>query len=479
MKTLALIDGKPCEVGAGELLADVLRLHAIHADMPCAGKGLCRSCTVLVNGEQRLACQTRVREGDNIITGASDFADIAVGTQQGGSPKRPMYARFGLSIDIGTTTLCAALFDDNNGMQSVARKNPQTAYGADVISRIERAMDGEGDALARCIREAIAEMAEELAQSRGICAKAIDAVVITGNTAMLTLLTGQDASPLSRAPFCAKRLFGEFISPDALGLALAPGAKVYLARCISAFVGGDITTATLASGILGKAETALLVDVGTNGELALWHGGELLCCSTAAGPAFEGAGISRGMYGVPGAIDRVWAENGGARYSTIGACAARGICGSGIADALAVMLALGIIDETGAFDQGESFALGGVEITQADVRKIQLAKGSVRAGIETLLQSAGVEKGGARLYIAGGFGSRLNLESAAAIGLIPDELKARAVILGNAAHTGASMLLRDSLLIDATEAFAKAARTVALDANPLFTENYMQYMMFE
>ena len=473
------------EVNIGDKLPDALREHGVHIDLPCAGRGTCKGCWVYINGERRLACQT-VLDGDIRLelTKPGEMTAIATGKDAEPSPGAdPFYSRCGVSVDIGTTTVCANLLDESGKIiGAVTRKNPQTRFGADVISRIEKSMAGGDGELAACIREALSEMIAQLCADASLPLDSVDGLVVTGNTVMLYLLAGQDPTALSRAPFIADRLFGETLSATELGLAIAPSARVYLPRCISAFVGGDITTAIMASGMCNLPGNVLLVDIGTNGEIALWRGGELVCCSTAAGPAFEGAGITHGVYGVPGAIDRVWTQNGVARHSTINNLPAVGICGSGIVDALAVMLELGVIDETGAFEIGSNiFELEGrVGVTAADVRQVQLAKGSVRAGLETLISSVGVEKSQIdTLYIAGGFGSYLDMNSAAAIGLIPRELLERVHVIGNAAHTGATMLLRDKALITASERLATRARTVALDANPVFSESFMQFMLFE
>lgn len=466
----------------GALLSDVLSIGGVHIDQPCGGKGTCKRCGVLVNSESRLACRTKVESDMRVELGASNnFSRILAGTAGEFVSENPLYTRFGMSVDIGTTTICASLFSHDGGSASVTRKNPQTASGADVISRIEKAVGGYSVELAKSVRNAISEMSSELASKKGIAPNEIDAAVITGNTAMLYLLAEHSPEPLSHAPFEADRLFGEFVDSDIFAHEISQNAKVYLPRCISAFVGGDITTAILASGMCESGETSLLVDIGTNGELALWHSGKLACCSTAAGPAFEGAGISQGTYGINGAIDRVWIDGGKVCCSTIGGSPAVGICGSGIVDAVSVMLKLGVIDETGAFDDGDRFELqNGIGVTAQDIRKIQLAKGSVRAGLETLLEISDVSKDKVKkLYIAGGFGNYVNLENAAAIGLIPPELVGSAVAVGNAAHTGASMLLQDKSLISKSERLASLANTIALDANPVFTENYMTYMMFE
>ena len=479
-----VIDGtaRTLDAEKGELLPAVLGRNGLSTDMPCGGKGLCKNCPVFIDGKACLVCQTRVETDMQIELGSGRaIQKIIAGDVVSAPPVNPMFTQYGVAADIGTTTICATLLDRDGGSVTVTRKNPQTAFGADVISRIEHALSGGANALALCVRKALSEMIVELCQMRGIGAKLVDTVVITGNTVMLYLLTEQDPASLSRAPFAADHLFGEFIDAAAFAFPISPNACIYLPQCISAFVGGDITCAILASGMCVPRKTTLLVDIGTNGEIALWHGNRLTCCSTAVGPAFEGAGISHGMYGANGAIDHIWQENGVIRYSTIGGNPVRGICGSGMIDAIALMLEQGIIDETGAFsDFSDWFALeNGIGITGADVRQIQLAKAAVRAGIETLLESEGVKQSEVeRLYIAGGFGNLTNLKNAAKIGLFPVEMTDRVAVIGNAAHIGAAMLLCDNSLVNTLTLLLEQAHTISLDSNPVFTNHYVEYMMF-
>lgn len=248
---------------------------------------------------------------------------------------------------------------------------------------------------------------------------------------------------------------------------------------MNAFVGADISCALLASGMITRAETALLCDIGTNGEIALWHRGQLLVASTAAGPAFEGAGISCGVTSVPGAIDRVWIEGGAIKTHTIAEAPAVGVCGSGLIDAVCALLALGLVDETGA-TQEETLPLAeGVSLLPRDIRAVQLCKGAIAAGVDTLLAVAGVNYSDiARLYIAGGFGAHLNMGSAAGIGLIPQALADRVSVIGNASLSGAAQLL---LSVDAREEvgrIAKKAQHITLSGNPTFNRLYMEHMMF-
>ena len=298
---------------------------------------------------------------------------------------------------------------------------------------------------------------------------------------MLYLLTHRDVDCLSHAPFIADELFGRWADPEELTLAAAPAARVYLPRCMSAFVGADITCALVASQICAKPDSTLLADIGTNGELALWHDGRLLCCSTAAGPVFEGATISQGMHASKGAIDRVAWRDGQVCCHTIGDAPAVGICGSGIIDAAAVLCEQEIIDETGAFaDEEDAYSLTQeVALTQKDVRMLQLAKSAICAGMLTLLEVESIDVAELpRLFIAGGFGSFLNLHSAARMGLYPSELESHASAIGNAALVGAAMLLLRGEYLTQSVALAEMSETIDLSSNPIFMDNYVECMSF-
>jgi uncharacterized 2Fe-2S/4Fe-4S cluster protein (DUF4445 family) len=305
-------------------------------------------------------------------------------------------------------------------------------------------------------------------------------VVITGNTVMLHLLTETNVEPLTHAPFAAERLFGETLTACDLGLtALPPAAPVYLPPCIAAFIGADTVTATLASDLREIPETALLCDIGTNGEMVLWHENTLYACSTAAGPAFEGAGISMGMSGRVGAIDRVWVTDGEIQAHVIGEADPVGLCGSGLVDAVAALLDTELLDETGYLEDDPAAILAPVEIIQEDIRAVQLAKSAIHAGMRTLIDTAGLDcEEVATLYIAGGFGSYLDVKNAGKIGLLPEELTDRVTVLGNAALTGAAMLLLCEEFRPVCEKQAQETRIVELATNPVFVSEYMERMMF-
>jgi len=499
-----ILDGgvRRFSVAEGTLVTDVLRGAGLDADMPCGGHGRCGKCRVWACGRLsppdpaelevlpevalrngiRLACRCRVL-GDTQIRPAYQEAVSQICTAGGeaGSAQNPLFTVLGAAVDVGTTTLAARLYDQDGLLAEAAAPNPQRTYGADVISRIGRALEGDGPAMAACVRRAVSGLLEQMCRSAGRRTEELDGLVITGNTAMLHLLTGTDPAPLAAAPFQARELFGTTVSAGTLAIPCSPDTPVYLPRCISAFVGGDITTAILSSGICTHPESSLLMDIGTNGEIALWHKGKLLCCSTAAGPAFEGAGLSQGMQGAPGAIDHVTAADGTLTVHTIGDRPAVGICGSGAIDVVAGLLSVGALDETGYFAGGaDDWALTEqVRFTQQDVRQLQLAKAAIRAGVETLLHHSGLcQERLAQAAVAGGFGSYVDLGSAVAIGLLPAGLVGRCRVLGNAALSGAAMLLHRRALTDEALRLTQCAEILDLAADAFFMEQYVEYMLF-
>lgn len=454
---------------------------------PCGGRGACGKCAVLLEGAisapndaekrcgTRLSCQTMIH-GDAavILPDALPMEQIEAGSGAVLSPVSPMPGAFGAAVDIGTTTLALRLYDLHSGtcLALSTMLNPQTAVAADVIGRMDAAMKGRLADLQTSIVSALQALLSSACGQAGVLPEDTASLVITGNTTMLYLLTGRDPVRLSRAPFEADCFFGE----DEPLL----GKCCYLPDCLHAFVGADTACALLASGMLEKQETALLCDIGTNGEIALWHKGRLYIASTAAGPAFEGAGISCGCGSIPGAIDRVTTEQGALLIRTIGGKKPLGLCGSGLVDAVAALLELEIIDETGAMEEESCRIADGVLLTQRDVRALQLAKAAIAAGMDSLLHAAQCPADEvAAVYLAGGFGSHLDLASAARIGLIAPALANRVRVIGNAALDGAAMLLMDTSLREKTAALRQQAQHVRLDGNPFFSQRYVDAMMFD
>ena len=495
-----IINGISVETACGTLLSELLApTHTV--EMPCGGRKSCGKCKVTARGKLsplseaekkhlstteiesgiRLACCTTV-EGDCEITTAAASGN-AINTA-GDLPEMefsPAFTKYGAVIDIGTTTLAARLYGTSGKMLAdTSELSPQRGFGADVISRIEAALGGSEKELARVTREAINGMIEIMAKKAGIVTSDIDGVVITGNTVMLHFLTETSTEPLSHAPFKAERLFGETLSAKELSLtALLPETEIYLPPCAEAFVGADITTAILYSEITKNTSPAILVDIGTNGEMALVKNGEMLLCSTAAGPAFEGAGLSMGMGAKDGAIHKVTVEDGEITASVLGGTAPIGICGSGVVDAVAALLETEILDETGCLDDDEAVISAPVVLTQGDIRMIQLAKSAIHAGLRTLMKYAELECDDiSTLYVAGGFGSYLDIENAGKIGLIPEELVSKVKVLGNAALAGASMVLLNRDLRETCKSMLSNSSVIALSSNPIFTEEYMERMFF-
>lgn len=471
---------------SGQRLDEVLIAHDLAVPRPCGGRGVCGKCAAELSGQvsapnaaerragRRLSCQALLM-GDALAVLPDDggMEQIALFSDAAARAVKPTAGRLGAAVDIGTTTLACKLYDLRDGtcLSEAGRRNPQTAVAADVMGRVGHAMDGGLDTLRRQAGEAVEGMLRESCARAGVSFEALDALVVTGNTTMLYLLTGRDPRALSHAPFLADHLFDEETELF--------GRRTYLPPCMHAFVGADISCAVLAAGQCDGDGISLLTDIGTNGEIALWKDGVLRVASTAAGPAFEGAGISCGCGSVRGAIDRVWLEGKEVRAHTIGEASAVGVCGSGLIDAIAAFLRRGDIEETGATEEERLALRDGVALMPKDIRAVQLAKAAIAAGMETLMRSAQTapEEIGT-LYIAGGFGSHLNVDSAATIGLIPDALAGSVRILGNAALAGAARLLLDTDAIARIRAICARATFVNLGGDPLFNELYVDHMFF-
>ncbi len=565
------VNGKQYQAAAGSVLSELLAgLPGFR--LPCAGQGRCGKCRVFARGGfspadeterrflsgreldmgVRLACRARILGACRVAFASSQGEEVLTEGMQGkreaqAFARAPLFRNLGAAVDVGTTTLAVSLFDRNGCVTRAGAVNPQVSYGADVISRMERSLAGEGAALAQAVRKGISRLLADSARWCGRRAQDIDALVVTGNTAMLYLLLQKDPRSLSRAPFLADWLGGETVPGERI-FPDCPQAAVYFPHCISAFIGADILTALLATrlmdtagqggatcqgnvtgqggatcqgnvtgqgsatcqgnvtgqggaicqvGTTGQGSAAedacpcgpktdaaafaprMLADIGTNGEVALWTGERLLCCSTSAGPAFEGVGLSMGMDARPGAVSRVWIEGDTMAAETIGQAEPAGICGSGAVDATACLLRNGSLDKTGYLERGQATVAGDVRMDQSDIRKIQLAKAAIRAGMETLLHQAGISAGDlGELLVAGGFGSRLDLENAMAIGLLPRVEGRRVTVCGNAALAGAELLLQDRRLQGEESKILAAADTVELATDPFFQEHFIAEMAF-
>lgn len=465
-------------------LSSLLRSANMADHHPCGGHGKCGKCAVVLTGSvsppttaeaqagTRLSCQAVITGDAQVFLPAVSASMQIVGGSSGTRlPASPMPGRYGAAVDIGTTTLAMQVFDLSTGrcVGASTMMNPQASFASDVIGRMEASMNGYHIDLQRQTEDSIHTLLSSACQE--VPPDAVCSMVITGNTTMLYLLTGRNPESLSRAPFHADELFGTDYPFHQI--------QAYLPDCLHAFVGADTTCAMLACGMLDHSASALLCDIGTNGELALWHKGRLYIASTAAGPAFEGAGIQCGCSSLPGAIDSAALKDDEIVCHTIGDHKAIGICGSGLLDIIAALLDAEMLDESGYLED-QVVLRDGICITQQDVRAVQLAKAAIAAGIACLLDAADCSAGEISAFcLAGGFGSRMNPASAVRIGLIPAAFQEIIRPVGNAALDGAAMLLMDTSLRTRTAAMRRIAQHVRLDGSPAFSQAYVDAMTFE
>ncbi len=389
---------------------------------------------------------------------------------------------FGCAVDIGTTTMASYLVDLSTGelVATASMLNPQRNYGGDVITRANYTMERpEGlQTLARLVRGGISDLIGEMRARANVGAEEIRHIALVGNTIMMHLAAELPVKYIATLPFVPVYAATRHVEAKKLGLSFE-NAVVTLGPCVAGYVGADTVAAVVACGLDAPGEAALMIDIGTNGEIALRVGEKMWCCSAAAGPAFEGAHIRCGSGAIDGAIDRVKIEDGRPVVTTIGGKRAASICGSGIVDAVAEMLRAEIIDETGRMD-GDFPLADGVFICQKDVREVQLAKAAIAAGIGVLADAAGIEIGDIqKLYLAGGFGNFIDRKSACSIGLLPMELLKRIEPVGNAAGTGARMMIADQTALARAEGVRRRMTYIELSASADFQERFAENMLFE
>ena len=437
------------------------------------------------------------------------------------------------AVDIGTTTVVLYLADQEDGklLSSSSMLNPQTRYGADVISRANYAMEHSVTELSSCVRRAVNELLFEALKKADASAEDVFSVVIVGNTCMHHLFLGLDPTGLVLAPYVPAISEPLVLDASSYGLHTNAGAKLFMLPCIAGFVGADTSSVMLACDFDRREELTLAIDIGTNGELVLGNRHRTVACSTAAGPAFEGAKITFGMRGQEGAIDHARIENGVFTYTVIGGGKPRGLCGSGLLDLTAALLEAGVLDETGRLAEPdelppESRALGDrirnldgqrcfaiyettkagkencssaernkysdkteqgngsvngqiVYLSQKDIREVQLAKGAMAAGIGLLTKHYGCRESDIqKVLIAGAFGSYMSPESACAIGLIPTSLLSRVEQVGNAAGSGALKAALSESAFNRATAMVSRTEFVELAADPDFQDRFVDELYF-
>lgn len=527
-------------------ILEYCRSHGIAGiETPCGGKGTCGKCKVTVTKpyyKDVLACQTKICDGMEIIVGRKestgtgtvgqniqtasnawysiDKEDSMVVLTNGGNVSEKFNEHVNRNVvlnedtlaacDIGTTTVVCYLIDKETGQIISTRSgaNPQRSFGADVLSRIDAAARADDNDKANgglqmmqtqivsLLNGWISEMLTECGRTK------VSRFSVAGNTVMCHLLMGISPEKLGKAPFMPDEYFGREFNP--LDIELDNCQTMIIFPAVSGFVGGDITAGMIET--VNCNELTLYLDIGTNGEMALGKGDRYVCCATAAGPAFEGAQIELGMPASKGAVDKVWLEGRRIKYSVIGNDRPVGLCGSGLIDALAVLLKAGIIDENGTILSGQELPIlfrsyvfeveaeetaqstesslavhiaPGVYITQEDIRKLQLAKGAIAAGIEVLFKEYGCTPCNIDvLTFAGGFGNYIDKASAAAIGLFPQELLDKAKEVGNAAGNGAVSAALSQEAWERALEISKDMRYIELASYPHFDEMYVEHMNF-
>ena len=520
-------DGKHISIHSGATLIEAAGLAGIILNTVCGERGTCGKCRVILEPDARevLACQYRI-ESDltvTVPTSSRFFAQriLADGIDTQRTFQPDIYEEylstdstdviFGLAIDIGTTTVVARLIDmrDGTSRATEAALNPQTRFGDDVVSRIAYAETEERFTELRiAIIDCINTLTEKLCTKAAIETDRIYEVCAVGNTTMGHIFLGLPIAQLGQAPYQAYSLDAHDLTGSDLSIPINPAGRIHTVENIAGFVGADTTAVALAADMDSAEETTLIVDIGTNGEIVLGTKERLYAASCAAGPALEGARITCGSRAAEGAIETVVISNDDIDLDVIGDGPPRSICGSGLIDAVAVMMELGIIDRTGRFaepvklekelppavfsrmveEDGQwSFVLAPavnvgerpVFLNQQDIRQMQLAKGAIRAGIKLLQRRIGLEDAGIkRILLAGAFGNYIRPESALRIGLLPAVGIERIHSIGNAAASGAQMILLSRRYRQQAGELARTIEYIEIAHEPDFQMVFAESMWF-
>ncbi|MDR0198515.1 MAG: ASKHA domain-containing protein [Methanomassiliicoccaceae archaeon] len=496
-----LPSGVHADVVPGTLISDAAKAAGARIKLPCNGNGRCGRCNVTISrpgGSKEcsltrvLACQTHI-DGDMEISVPSDDDKIIASKDHRKittSDLTPLVIskrknNYGLAADIGTTTIAVSLVDMNKGLDlySAAGYNEQGMYGNDVLSRMEHAGDGGTDELKKLAIGTINDLIGSF-EGEGFTAEDITAAYISGNTTMTHLFLGVDPSPIRRPPYEPVVREAELTGRES-GLRVNKDAKVVCMPSPAAYVGGDVISDIINSGMDLDDDLSLLIDVGTNGEVALGNRDVMLVCSSSAGPAFEGGKITSGMTARLGAIDSFRINDRGEfEFTVIGGGAPKGICGSGLIDIPAQLFLKGVIDKKGRFtDKADTRTIDGTKVmtvtkgvfvSEPDIHEIILTKAAIYSASSSLIRGLGVTMNDiANVYIAGGFGNFINAESAIALGMLPDVPRERFVYLGNASLAGAKQALLSSSVRSRISEVFRRTTYVDLSSDPTFSDEYM------
>ncbi len=450
-----------------KIISDVLAEHGYFVPHLCGGRGNCKKCTVLLDGKSVLACQQMI-DSDCTVS-LPDKEEISTVTAE--EQTNRVTDNICLCFDIGTTTLALSLvsIDEGSIIKTVTSPNPQRMFGADVISRINYCIKRGIDDLHSTLISQLKIMINELLSAFNI--ESVDTMYVAGNTTMLHTFFGVDCASLGASPYTPvfikeKRATGKDLGLDSV-------LNVHSLEGISAFVGADIVAGIGYIGLPNDKRYRILLDLGTNAEVALFSKDTIYCTAAAAGPCFEGANISSGMSASAGAISACHPDG---TVNIIGGGKAKGLCATGLVDAIAEARRREDIDETGFVELDPITVFDEVILTGKDIREFQLAKSAIHASIDCLISEAGITFDDVEmLYIAGGFSAGLNIENSVFIGLLPAELKDRVKGINNASLLGTvKFACGDKKHIGALD----KATYVDLSARQMFSDLFMEYMSF-
>lgn len=484
------------DISCGTLLLDALRSEGFAMYSPCRGTGRCGKCMVYVRGEGYVtACMYRVVQDSSVVLPGTSEA-LILDSQYRYTRNLPLDPGpavflsgkpFGVAIDIGTTTLVFYLTDLSTGslIETRSQLNPQSGFGADVISRINYCiLNPEGtEKLQSVLLGSLNDQFIHFAGKFGLAFDNIVKICVTGNTTMLHLLLGINPGPLALVPFRPVFTGQKILKAEKYSLKTNPEAEMKLLPSLSAYIGADVVAGIGSLNPSKEHRNSLYIDIGTNGEIAVMTPGRIFCCSAAAGPAFEGANIKHGMGAVEGAINE-YTEQG--EYHTIGNGKPLGYCGSGLIDIVAYLLKTGIADKEGFM--AEEFVVvpndisgtfTDISITPGDIREFQLAKSAIVTGINILLKNAGLTYDDIdAVYLAGGFGNYIRRESAAVTGLIPAILAEKLIHAGNTSGTAALLAVRSVIFDEVIRDILSQMVYVELSNDPDFATEFAMNMSF-
>ena len=476
----------------GESIAQALLRKDYKVPMACGGNGTCGKCKVEIDGAWVNSCKRYPKPEEDIIIsafgwgeGREELTQIAgvekINITEGRAREAKGQTRKTfLAVDIGTTTIAAALVEKETGavLATAGCGNSQRIFGQDVLSRIKASVAGTGEKLKTLIRQDILNLSEEIQKKQKD--NVIEHIYIAGNTTMEHLYMGDSCEGLGKAPFTPVSLAERKDSLSNIPVTLLPG--------ISAFVGADIAAGMLACGMDEEERPSLLLDLGTNGEMVLALEDKMIATSAPAGPALEGGNISCGVASVTGAISKVRVIGERTIIGTIGNTPATGICGTGVLELVAGLYENHIIDASGQMKEKyreEGFPLARMKdgkqitFTQQDIREVQLAKAAIHSGIELLLEHAGISMGEIKkVYLAGGFGVYLDVHIAAGIGLLPAELEKCTKAVGNTSLQGCIAYGSSEENRSRTEEMIKKCESINLAEQADFEERYVANMNF-